>query len=297
MPTANANGIQIEYETFGDRSASPLLLICGWSVQMICWDESVCNQFAKNGYYVIRFDNRDVGLSTKFDAAGMPDIMAAFGAVMQGKKPDAPYSLSDMADDAIGLLDALGISKAHICGMSMGASITQDIGIRYPERVLSLIPIYGTTGNPKVPMADPSLWAQLLLPPPMDRDGFIEAGVIRYKLITGPGYFFDEDWCRSFLARSYDRGLSWEGVSRQLVAAISNRNMKPELSKITAPTLVVHGVNDPLVRVDGGKDIADGILGSKLMLIEGMGHDIPNGKGAWPQIIEAMIKHMKEAEI
>ncbi|MFH1137804.1 MAG: alpha/beta fold hydrolase [Pseudomonadota bacterium] len=296
MPTADANGIRIEYETFGDPASTPLLLICGWSVQMIIWDEGLCNQLAESGHYVIRFDNRDTGLSTKFDEAGLPDLMAAFGAVMQGHKPDATYTMDDMAGDAIGLLDALGISKAHICGISMGGAITQNIGVRYPDRVLSLIPIYGPTGNPEIPMADPALWAQLLEPTPQDKEGFIEASIKRSKFIAGPGFIFDEDWHRQFFARSFDRNNSWEGIARQLVAALTQGNMKKALATIKAPTLIVQGTDDPLIRLENGKDMADGIPGAKLMLIEGMGHDFPNGRGAWPQIMNAMLEHMKEAD-
>ena len=151
MPNTTANGIQIEYETFGDRHSPPILLIMGLSAQMIGWEEEFCKRLVEKGLFVIRFDNRDVGLSTKFEEAGIPDIVAA----MQGQEFQAAYSLDDMADDAVGLLDALGIEKAHICGVSMGGMITQVIGYRHPSRVLSLIPIMGTTGNPALPRAKP----------------------------------------------------------------------------------------------------------------------------------------------
>ena len=151
MSRVNANGIQIEYETLGNPSSRPLLLIIGLGGQLIQWDEALCRDLAERGHYVIRFDNRDVGMSTKFEEAGVPDLMETFGKLMRGEKIKTPYTLDDMADDAAGLLDALGIPKAHICGMSMGGMIAQTIVIRHPSRVLSLISIYSTTGNPKVP--------------------------------------------------------------------------------------------------------------------------------------------------
>ena len=166
MPNTTANGIRIEYETFGQRSSPALLLIMGLSAQMIGWEEEFCRQLAEKGLFVIRFDNRDVGLSTKFEEAGIPDILAA----MEGKEFQAPYTLDDMADDAVGLLDALSIERAHICGVSMGAMITQVIGYRHPSRVLSLIPIMGTTGRRGLPPPRPEAMEMLVTLPPKERE-------------------------------------------------------------------------------------------------------------------------------
>ena len=168
MAKATANGIQIEYETFGDPSGRPLLLIIGLGAQMIHWDEDLCQDLAKRGHYVIRFDNRDVGLSTKFEEAGVPNLVEIFGKIMQGEKVKPPYSLDDMANDAVGLLDALGIRRAHICGMSMGGMIAQTVAIRHPSRVLSLTSIYSTTGNPEVPQPKPEVLRLLITPPPRE---------------------------------------------------------------------------------------------------------------------------------
>lgn len=295
MPTVDANGIQMVYETFGDRASTPLLLIMGLGGQLIIWDEQLCETLAGHGFYVIRFDNRDVGLSTKFDDAGVPDLMSVIGAQMLGQPIDTPYTLDDMADDAVGLLQAIGIEKAHICGVSMGAAIAQTIAIRHPASVLSLIPIYGTTGNPALPPPKPEAVNLLLMTTPPERKAALSHMMNIYRTITGPGFPFDEPWHEKKAAASYDRCFHPQGKVRQLAAVIAHGNRKPALARVTAPTLVIHGTDDPLVPVEGGKDTADAIAGAQLLLIEGMGHDLPSGKGAWPQIVEAMVKHMKAA--
>ena len=169
MARATANGIQIEYDTSGDPSSKPLLLIIGLGAQMIAWDDDLCRDLAGRGHYVIRFDNRDVGLSTKFEEAGVPHLIELIGKAMAGEKVTVPYTLDDMADDAMGLLDVLGIRKAHICGGSMGGMIAQTIAIRHPSRVLSLISIYSNTGNPKLPQPKPEVMGLLITPPPKER--------------------------------------------------------------------------------------------------------------------------------
>ena len=295
MPNAEANGIQIEYETFGDRSSRPLLLIMGLGGQMIFWDEEVCEKLVEKGHYVIRFDNRDVGLSTKLEEAGIPDVIEALQDSLKGKRVQAPYTLDDMADDSVGLLDALGIEKAHVCGVSMGAMITQAIGIRHPSRILSLIPIYGSTGNPELPRPKPEITEMLLTAPPTEREAYIEHRVKRLRMFAGPGFPFDEEWARKKGGESFDRNFYPEGIARQYVAVLTHGNRKPALASVTAPTLVVHGEDDPLVPVEGGKDTAEAIPGAELLIIEGMGHDLPHG-GAWPRIIDAISAHTKKAE-
>jgi pimeloyl-ACP methyl ester carboxylesterase len=294
MPRVTANGIQIEYETFGNSSGRPLLLIIGLGGQLIFWDDVLCRDLAGRGHYVIRFDNRDAGLSTKFDEAGIPDLVETFGKIMQGQKISTPYTLDDMADDTAGLLDALGIKRAHICGMSMGGMIAQTMAIRHPSRFLSLISIYSSTGNPELPQPKPEVIQLLIAAPPNEREGFVEHMVGLFKTIAGSGFPADEEWTRKIIAEGYDRCFCPQGMARQLVAILTHGNRKPALASVKVPTLVIHGTADPLVPVEGGKDTAKAIPGAQLMLIEGMGHDLPHG-GAWPRIVGAITAHTLKA--
>ena len=294
MSKVTANGSQIEYETFGNPSDRPLLLIIGLGAQMIWWDDDLCKDLAKRGHYVIRFDNRDAGLSTKFDEAGVPNLVETFEKIRKGEKIKPPYTLDNMADDAVGLLDALGIRKAHICGMSMGGMIAQTIAIRHLSHVLSLISIYATTGNPKLPQPKPEVIGMLIAPPPAERGACIEYMLGVFKTITGPGFPLDEKWTSKIMAESYDRCFYPQGMVRQLVAILTQVNRVPALASVKVPTLVVHGTGDPLVPVEGGKDTAKTIPEAQLMLIDGMGHDIPHG-GAWPRIVEAIAAHTLKA--
>lgn len=290
MSNIEANGIRIEYETFGDKSCPPVLLIMGLGGQMIDWDNELCEDLAVKGLHVIRFDNRDSGLSTRFDDAGVPDIMEAFTATLQGIPIDVPYSLDDMADDAAALLKALGIEKAHICGMSMGGMIAQTIAIRHPQRVLSLTSIYSSTGNPELPQPKPEIMQLLITRPPQERQAAIEFSVNLFRSIAGTGFPFDEAWIRDLAERRYDRSFCPEGVGRQLIAILTHGNRKPALGSVAVPTLVIHGDEDPLVPFEAGKDTANAIPGSKFMIIKGMGHDLPH-EGAWPQIMDAVAVH------
>lgn len=288
MPNMTANGIQIEYDIFGERSSPAILLIMGLSAQMIGWEEEFCTQLAENGLFVIRFDNRDVGLSTKFEEAGIPDLMAA----MRGEDFQAPYRLEDMADDAVGLLDALGIEKAHICGASMGAMITQVIGYRHPQRILSLIPIMGSTGDPSLPPARPEAMEMLITPAPEQREAYIENSVVMWKIFWG-SLDFDEETVRERAALSYDRAFYPPGIARQHAAIIATGNRKPRIASITAPTLVIHGSEDPLLPVEHGRDTAEAIPGAEFLIVEGMGHCLP--KAAWPRIVDAIVNHTRKA--
>jgi pimeloyl-ACP methyl ester carboxylesterase len=295
MAQVDANSIQIEYETFGEPDSPALLLIIGLAGQLIAWDEKLCQQLAQQGHYVIRFDNRDAGLSSKIEEAGVPDIMQTIEAQMKGETINPPYTIEDMADDAVGLLDALGIEKAHICGMSMGGMIAQTIAINYPKRVLSLISIYSRTGDPEEPQPKPEAMEFLFAPPPEEREEYIDYGIKLFSTISGPGFPYDEGWLRNFVAQSYDRAYNPEGSARQLVAIMAQKNRRPALKSLSTPTLVIHGVDDPLVLVEGGKNTAADIPGAKLMIIDGMGHDLPHG-GAWPQIIDAIVDHTHKAD-
>ena len=286
MPTAHVNGLDIAYQTFGRQGDRPLLLIMGLGAQMILWDEEFCEQLAERGHYVIRFDNRDVGLSSKCDAGGIPDVMAAVGASMVGQKIAAPYKLSDMAADAAGLLDALGVAKAHIVGASMGGMIAQTVAIDHPHRVLTLTSIMSTTGNPDLPPATPEAMSALLMPPPADREGNIARSVEVFRTIGSPGFPFEEERIRDRAARSYDRCYHPAGAVRQMVAILASGSRKEALREVKQPALVIHGVDDPLVPLAGGIDTAETIPGATLLKIGGMGHDMP--RPVWPRIIDAI---------
>jgi pimeloyl-ACP methyl ester carboxylesterase len=294
MPQSKTNSIRIEYETFGNPASPPILLIIGLSVQLIYWDEEFCKQLAQAGLYVIRFDNRDAGLSTKFDSAGVPDLMDVIGKLMSGQKVTPPYTIEDMAADAVGLLDALNIDKAHICGMSMGGMIAQSIAIHYPQRVLSLTSIYSTTGNPHLRQPKPEVMKLLLAPPPRERDLFIQFETDVFRALTGPGFGFEEKWVRETMGKAYDRAFYPQGTGRQLVAIMTQSNRKAALLGVRVPTLVIHGDADPLVSVEAGKDTAEAVPGAELIIMEGMGHDLPHGE-AWAQIASHIIAHTKKA--
>ena len=295
MAQVDSNGIQIEYETFGEPDSTALLLIIGLAGQLTYWDEKLCQQLAEQGHYVIRFDNRDAGLSTKIEEAGVPDIIQTIEAQMKGETIIPPYTIEDMTDDAVGLLDALEIEKAHICGMSMGGMIAQTIAINYPKRVLSLISIYSRTGDPEEPQPEPEAMEFLLTPPPEEREANIEHSIKVFSVISGSGFPYDEEWLRNFVAQSYDRSFYPEGTARQLVAIMAQKNRRPALKSLSTPTLVIHGADDPLVSVEGGKNTAADIPGAELMIIDGMGHDMPHG-GAWPQIIDTIVDHAQKID-
>jgi pimeloyl-ACP methyl ester carboxylesterase len=294
MAKAKANGIEIEYETFGDRSGRPLLLIIGLSLQLIHWSEEVLSQLVDEGHYVIVFDNRDTGLSSKIEEAGPPDIPGTMAALMRGEKVQVPYTFYDMGDDAVGLLDALGIEKAHICGMSMGGAIAQTIAISHPERLLSLILIYAPTGNPKLPQPKPEIMSIFMTPPPPDRNAFIEQRINTSRILSGSGFPLDEEYIRQLAGRTYDRSNYLEGIGRNFLANFGRGNRSRALPSVTAPTLVIHGDEDPLVLVENGREAAETIPGAELMIIKGMGHYSPQG-GPWPEIVKAISAHTIKA--
>lgn len=292
MPKTHANGIEIEYDVFGESGGDPLLLVMGLGGQMIMWDEEFCEMLAGRGHRVVRYDNRDVGLSTKFGEAGAPNVLEAMQQAAQGQPIDAPYTLDDMADDAAGLLDALEINAAHVCGASMGGMIVQALTIRHPQRVRSMVSIMSTTGNPELPPAKPEAMQFLMTPPPTDRAGNIERAVQANRVIGSPGFPADEERLRERAARMYDRSFHPEGVSRQLLGIVASGSRTESLRQVTTPTLVIHGVDDPLVPVEGGMDTHRSIPGSELLLIDGMGHDLP--RQAWPRIVDAIRSHTEK---
>jgi pimeloyl-ACP methyl ester carboxylesterase len=276
MTAIKANGITIEYETFGAKTAPPLLLVMGLGAQLTLWPVELCEALVARGFYVIRFDNRDVGLSTKFDSAGVPEVPAIIMAMMSGKPVNVPYTLHDMAADAMGLLDALGIAKAHIVGASMGGMIAQLIAADYPERTLSLTSIMSTTGNPTLPPAKPEAMAVLTnRPPSPDLPTMIDFGVAAARIVGSPGYPADEQRLRTRVKADFERSFAPTGFGRHIAAVVATGDRRAKLANVTAPTLVIHGDADPLVPVEGGRDTAANIKGAELLIIPGMGHDLP----------------------
>jgi pimeloyl-ACP methyl ester carboxylesterase len=289
MPRAHANGIEIEYESFGDPGAPVVLLIMGLGAQMILWDEAFCAALVGRGFRVVRFDNRDVGLSTKLDAKGKPSVLAAMEAVRAGKPVDAPYLLADMADDATALLDALGIERAHVVGASMGGMIAQTVAIRHPARILSLTSIMSTTGDPDLPEPTPEAMLALLTPSPRERDAYIEHAVAAVRVLGSPGFPFDEEAVRMRSARSYDRSFHPAGFARQMVAVWASGSRTEALSSVRIPALIIHGDADPLIPLAAGRATAAAIAGAELLVIEGMGHDLP--RPVWGRIVDAITRH------
>jgi pimeloyl-ACP methyl ester carboxylesterase len=286
---AQANGIELEYETFGDPSDPAMLLVMGLGIQLLGWDEAFCKALVERGFFVIRYDNRDVGLSTKIEDAPVPDMLG----LMAGDGSSAAYRVEDMADDAAGLLDHLGIEAAHVVGVSMGGMIAQALAINHPERVLSMTSIMSTTGDPEVGQADQSALPALISPAPADRDAFIEHQLGLFRLIGSPGFPMDEDRIRALIAASYDRMHYPIGFLRQLAGIVASPDRTQALASVRAPTLVIHGEDDPLIRISGGEATAKAVPGAKLVRIAGMGHDLP--PQVWPQIIGEISENAERA--
>jgi len=290
MPYARANGIDLYYETFGDPSDPPILLVMGLGAQLLLWEEEFCRGLVDRGFFVIRYDNRDVGLSTKIEGGPQPDVQKA----LAGDHSTASYTLWDMADDAAGLLDALGIDRAHVVGASMGGMIVQCLAIAHPQRLRSLVSIMSTVGNPNVGQPKPEAMAALLAPPPPTREEAIEQGVRTWKIIGSPAYPRDEAELRAQVAAAYDRCWYPIGTARQLVAILATGDRSEALRSVRVPALVIHGEDDPLVTLSGGIATAEAIPGAKLLTFPGMGHDLP--RALWPQILDAIAEHARAAD-
>lgn len=276
MASIAANGITIEYESFGDTKAPAVLLIMGLGAQLTLWPIELCEALVARGFRVIRFDNRDIGLSTKFDSAGVPDMASLMMATFTGRKPAVAYTLDDMATDAVALLDALGIARAHIVGASMGGMIAQLVAVLYPERTLSLTSIMSRTGNPADPPARPDAMAVLTnRPANADIETLVNFMVNASRVIGSPAYPVKADRLIARVRADLERSYSPTGFMRQMAAVIESGDRRPRLAAITAPTLVVHGDADPLVPVEGGRDTAASIKDAELLIIPGMGHDLP----------------------
>ena len=285
-----ANGIEIAYETFGDSADLPIVLIMGFSRQMVGWHEDFCQALSRRGHFVVRFDNRDVGLSTHLDDAPPADIQAG----LAGDTSSAAYTLADMAADTVGLVGALGLDSVHVVGVSMGGMIAQVMAIEHPARVRSLTSIMSTTGDPQVSQPSPEAREVLLAPPARTREEVLDRAVAASRVIGSPGFEPDEAEVRQRAALAFDRAFDPPGLSRQLLAIWATGDRTPRLADVRAPTLVIHGDSDPLIPLAAGRATAAAIPGARLEVLAGMGHDLP--RPLWPRIVQLISEHVEEAE-
>ncbi|HEX5928742.1 MAG TPA: alpha/beta hydrolase [Solirubrobacterales bacterium] len=286
---APANGIELCYQEMGDPDGEPLLLVMGLATQMIAWDETFCGMLAERGFRVVRFDNRDIGRSTKLKEAGVPRR----GDMLIGRGGSAAYLLRDMAADTVGLMDHLEIDDAHVVGASMGGMIAQTTAIEHPQRVRSLVSIMSTTGSRRVGRPSYRTFGILFGKAPRGREATIERAVRTFKAIGSPGYPFEEERVRQISGRSYDRGHHSAGVLRQLHAITGSGDRTPALHRLDVPALVIHGKNDVLVNPSGGRATAQAIPGARLKMVDGMGHDLP--RQLWPDFVEAIADNAARA--
>ena len=270
MPRARANGIEIESELIGDEQAEPMLLVMGFAVQLIAWPDGFCRMLADRGYRVIRFDNRDVGLSSKVPAS---------------------YSLDDLAADTAGLLDALDLPSAHVVGASMGGFIAQLLAIHHPTRVRSLCSIMSSTGDRSVGQPRPEIFPLLMVSPPAERSSYVEARLAIARRLASPGFPFDEKRSRDVIGLAFDRAYYPAGAQRQLAAVLAARDRTRALGELRVPSLVIHGAEDPLVHRSGGEATARAIPGAELLIIPGMGHDLP--EPVWPTLADAIVANAR----
>jgi pimeloyl-ACP methyl ester carboxylesterase len=282
-------GVTLCYETFGDPDDVPLVLIMGLATQMIAWHEDFCEALAERGFYVVRFDNRDIGRSTHFDFRP-----PSLGQMLRRRFGPEQYDLSDMAEDTANLITELGISPAHVVAVSMGGMIAQVLAAEHPDSVRSLVSIMSTTGSRRHGQPALSVYRYLLRPPPRDREGYIERSAAIFGLVGSTGFDRDEQYVRERAGRAYDRGYDVRAGGRQLGAIVATGDRTKLLGTITAPTLVIHGTVDKMIRPSGGRATAKAIPGARLMMIEGMGHDLP--RGAWPQLLDTISEHARAAD-
>jgi pimeloyl-ACP methyl ester carboxylesterase len=287
---AKVGDLEICYETFGDPGDPALLLVMGLGTQMIGWPDAFCAALAERGFFVIRYDNRDVGRSTHLRDRRPPTLRQ----LLVRDRSAAAYSLADMAADGIGLLDALGIRRAHVAGASMGGMIAQTMAARFPDRVLSLASIMSNTGHRWKGTPGLRVYPIFMRRPADNREGVIESTVSTFRLIGSPGFPFEEDELRRVAQLSYDRGYNPAGTARQLAAILAAGDRVAELRRITAPTVVIHGTRDRMVRPSGGRETARAIPGAQLLEIDGMGHDLP--VAAWGRIIDAVVANTRRAD-
>lgn len=287
MPNVESNGLRLEYETFGNPSDPPMVLIMGLGAQMIAWPLVFCEMLAEKGYHVVRFDNRDCGLSTHLHDAPKPDV----AAILSGDYSTASYRLSDFAADTAGLIDALGYPKVHVVGASMGGMIAQQFVIDHPDRVASLCSIMSTTGNPNVGQPTPEALALLTRPAANSRDEAIETGVASLKLIGSPDYPTADDVLRARVAEAYDRSYDPAGNLRQTASIVASGDRTEALRDVRVPTVVIHGTKDPLVNFSGGEATVAAIPGATFVPITGMGHDLPDQ--LFTTVVDAIVANAK----
>jgi proline iminopeptidase len=295
MTAIAANGITIEYESLGDASAPPILLVMGLGMQLVAWPDAFCQGLVERGFRVIRFDNRDCGLSSNIRVRRQPNLVVAMTAAWLHLPVRAPYTLDAMAADAVGLLDALGIECAHVVGVSMGGMIAQVLAATFPARVLSLTSIMSSSGSRKVSQPRPDAKRALLSKPrdPGDPESVVDHLVRVFGVIGSPGFPTKPEELREQLARNVRRSYHPAGVTRQLIAIIASGDRRRLLRKVTAPTLVIHGADDPLVPMEAGRDTARHIAGAKFLVIDGMGHDLP--PALLPILVDAIAAHCRDA--
>ena len=275
-----ANGIELAYEAFGDPGATPMLLIMGLGTQMIAWPDPMCEDLAASGYYVVRYDNRDTGLSTHLSELPAPSFV---DVTLRRRRP--PYTIDDMAADAVGLMDALGFESAHVVGASMGGFIAQTLAVGHPERIRSLTLIMTSTGSRRVGNPKPAVFSRLTKRRVVsDRTTAQQAAVETFRIIGSKGYAFDEDYLMHLGGVSYDRGLDGHGYMRQLAAIAGQPDRTARLRRLRIPTLVIHGLHDPLVAASGGLAIARHLRNAKFVGYSGMGHDLP--RELWPDMVD-----------
>ncbi len=284
MPTARVNGIEICYQSLGPASAPTCLMVMGLGAQMIVWPDGLVSELLARGFRVVRFDNRDVGLSSATPGPP-PDVMALMAAAAAGQPVEAPYTFSDMAADAVGLLDHLGVAAAHVVGASLGGMIAQTVAVEHADRVATLTSIMSTTGNPEVGQPEPQALEALLSPPPPEREAAIAHTVAVGKVISGP--HFDEDEALERATESYDRAFRPAAAAFQLAAMGASGERTERLAEVRCPTLVIHGRVDPLVTLSGGVATAEAVPSADLMVLGEMGHDLP--AVYWPQIADAVV--------
>jgi pimeloyl-ACP methyl ester carboxylesterase len=296
MPVISANGIEIAYDDRGSRGDPVILLIMGLATQMIAWPEPFCDGLAAHGFRVVRFDNRDVGRSTKFEAAPLIDLGAILQQVMAREQINPPYDLTDMAADTVGLMDRLEIDKAHVVGASMGGMIAQIVAAKYPNRVRSLVSIMSSSGDPGLPQAKPEAMTAIMQTRPdgSDREVAIQHGMGIYRAIGSPGFPTPDNELRAKVGAAFDRSYYPAGIGRQFAAIVASGSRVEILKKLSVPTLVLHGADDPLVPVEAGRHTAAQIPGSTLTVIPGMGHDLATG--LIPILVEAIATHCRAAD-
>ena len=289
MPVARVDGIEIYHETIGDPGDPTVLLICGLGSQLLTWDIEFCRQLADRGFWVVRYDNRDVGLSTHLEEP--IDLMGLIGSFAGGPPVEVPYKLTDMAGDAVGLLDHLGVRRAHVVGVSMGGMIGQTLAIEHPDRVATLTSIMSSTGDPDVGAPTAEALEVLLAPPATTREE-AQDQLVQHAHVWGSPAFIDEERLRALAGAAYDRARDPMGGTRQLAAVLASGSRSEALRELHVPTLVIHGTEDKLVQPSGGERTAEVIPDAKLLMIEGMGHDLP--PQLWPRLIDAIAAHAAE---